>query len=228
MNREEKLGKFFGYCLGVITALVSFIRAGRMFHPAGSLFEAQVTSDRFPDHAMVRLSSAWWKEYEWPDALGIALRFSSRNFHSVTPYPNDQDLHLVSFSQAWMMPFSPFITDHRDFFNNEYFSVGLFEYKNHLVRYRLAPKQHPTIKGSRQERLQEAVLAGEACFILYENEKRVAEIKLLRVLHFDQEALRFYPFLNGLGIRPRGFLQYLRIGAYRLSQWARPEGATPP
>lgn len=228
MNREEKLGKFFGYVLGCITALISFIRASRMFHPVGNLYDAQVISERFPAHAMIRLSSAWWKEYEWPDALGIAIRFSAQSFHSVVPHENDQDLLLVSFSEAWMTPFSPFITNHRDFFRNEYFSVGYFEYQNRMVRFRLEPKQFPRCKGSRQEKLKEAVLAGEACFILYENEKQVAEIKLLRELHFDQEALRFNPFLNGLGIIPRGFLQYMRIGTYRLSQWARPTGATPP
>lgn len=228
MNRAERLGKIVGYILGVFTALISFIRSSRMFHPVGLLFEAHVKSSRFPTHAMVRLSSAWWKENEWPDALGVAIRFSQHKIHNVNPLKDDQDLLLVSFSEAWQTPFSPFITDQKDFLKNEYFSVGLFEVNGETVRYKLVPHEPPAIKGTRSEKLLEAVLAGEACFVLYENGKEVAVIKLMRTLHFDQEALRFNPFQNGLGIRPRGFLQYLRIGTYRLSQWARPDGESPP
>lgn len=228
MNRAESLGKIVGYILGVFTALISFIRSGRIFHPVGLLFEAHVKSTRFPQHAMIRFSSAWWKDNEWPDALGVAIRFSQQKIKSVNPLRDNQDLLLASFSEAWQTPFSPFITDHKDFLGNEYFSVGFFEVNGEFVKYKLVPQEPPLIKGTRNEKLLEAVLAGEACFNLYENGREVAMIKLTRTLHFDQEALRFNPFQNGLGIRPRGFLQYLRIGTYRLSQWARPEGETPP
>lgn len=228
MNRAERFGKIIGYILGGLTALVSFIRSSRMFHPNGLLFEAHVKSTRFPEHAMIRLSGAWWKENDWPDALGIAIRFSHHKFHSVIPKKEDQDLLFVSFSEAWQTPFSPFITDQKDFLKNEYFSVGNFEVDKKSVRYKLIPIDPPIIKGPRSERIMEAVIAGGACFSLCENGKEVAVIKLLRTFHFDQEALRFNPFLNGLGIKPRGFLQYLRIGTYRLSQWARPDGETPP
>lgn len=228
MSRSEYFGKIFGYLIGIFTALISYLRSSRMFHPNGLLFEAHVKSERFPEYAIVRLSSAWWKEVELPDVLGVAIRFSSQKIKSVKPLPGDQDLLFASFPEAWQTPFGPFITNEKDFLKNDYHTVGYFDVGERQVRYKLIPHEPPSIKGSRTEKLLEAVLASEACFALYEGGKEVAVIKLLRVMHFDQEALRFNPFQNGLGIKPRGFLQYLRIGAYRLSQWARPDGETPP
>lgn len=228
MNLAERSGYFSGYLLGLFTFVISFLRGARTFHPQGVLYEAVVKSAEFPPHAMVRLSGALWKFKEWPDVLGVAIRFMREIPHSIVPAQDDQDLLLASFSQAWMTPIGPLFTDHHDFLNNSYYGVSPFLKKGNLIKYQLLPKNHVRIEGNRLEKLQEAVLEGAAVFLLQEQEmnktewKTVAEIKLTRSLHYDQEALRFHPFHYGHGARPYGFIHHLRIGAYKLSQVARP------
>lgn len=182
----------------------------------------------FHPHAMIRLSSAWWKNKEWRDVLGIAIRFSPKIPSGIRPQEQDQDLLFASFSRWWMTPVGPLLTEYQDFFRNHYYTVAPFRHEGVLKTYKLIPKINTMITGSRRAKLIEAVLEGEAVFILQERHlhenkwTNVAVIKLTRSLHYDQEALRFNPFRDGLKIRPAGFLQYLRIGAYQMSQLARP------
>jgi hypothetical protein len=49
----------------------------------------------------------------------------------------------------------------------------------------------------------------------------LADIQLLCVLDLDDAALRFSPFRDGRGVRPRGFVHALRRGVYEASQRAR-------
>lgn len=200
-----------------------------MFHPRGLLFEAEITSHDFPPHGLVRLSSAWWKYKEWPDVLGVAIRFSPAPITGIEPHETDQDLLFASFPHWWQILLGPMMTNHHDFLQNHYYGVADFISEGKVRRYKLIPKNNTFIHGSRQEKIIEAVLEGEAIFLFQEKTKdewiwnTLAEIKLVRTLHYDQEALRFNPFQNGLKIRPYGFLQHLRVGAYRMSQSARPE-----
>lgn len=231
MSLSERAGYILGYLLGVVTLIMSFLRQARMFHPRGLLYEAHVESVNFYPHALVRLSSAWWKKREWPDVLGIAIRFSPEAALGVIADPKDQDLLFASFSRWWLTPLGPFLTNYRDYFANHFYTVAPFRYKNQINTYRIKPKIKTLIQGKRSERVTQAVLSGEAVFILQEKNdpstawRDVAKIKLIRRLHFDQERLRFNPFQNGLGIRPSGFLQHLRIGAYRMGQVGRPNSA---
>lgn len=228
MNWSEVCGLILGYILGIFTGLISFLRGARMFHPTGQLFEATVISQSLPGHALIRLSSAWWKHREWKDALGMALRFTVRPPNGTQVTQSDQDLLFVTFPKWWMVVYAPLLTDHTNFLSNHYYAIGKFRHEGQIKQFKIIPKNITIIKGTRQEKLLEAVLEGEAVFLLLEKEltatkwQKCAEIKITRTVHFDQERLRFNPFQNGQGITPVGFLQYLRLGSYRLSQFARP------
>lgn len=219
----EKMGLIHGYFLGIFTALISLLRSSRMFHPRGIVFGAQVDSHILPHEALVRFSSGWWKNKEWPDALGIAIRFYEGN--------KEQDLLFASFSSPLLLLISPLITNHKDYFGNAYYGVGLFERDARIVKYQLRPRRADRIQGSRKQRLEHDYLTREATLELLEEDQESKKVEIIAVLRLiekseiDQEALRFSAFKNDFGIIPRGYLQYLRVGAYKLGQWARPKSS---
>lgn len=211
----DSLGFICGFPLGVLTGSISFIRNARMFHPNGILVKCKVKElgeIYFPKDAMMRFSSAWWKHKEWRDVLGVAIRFSDK-----------QDLLFASFKHPWQTPFSPFLTKYHDFFWNDYYAVSPFEVHGKKVYFKLMAEDFQNIEGSRDEKLRGNI--GRAKLILmmgdYQEWTPVAEISLLEEIQSNQEELKFNPFLNGLGIYPKGFIQYLRVGSYRLSQLGR-------
>lgn len=58
--------------------------------------------------------------------------------------------------------------------------------------------------------------------------KMIGRIMVKEESHMDQEALRFHPFHTGPDMRPYGFIQHLRLGAYKMSQYVRPGSELPP
>lgn len=229
MKLIESLGWLLGYPLGLFTGSVSFLRGARMFHPSGVIVAADVhslTSEiQFPNKALVRFSSAWWKNKEWMDVLGVSIRFGA-NGKSVLAQPEEQDLLFASFERPWQIALGPFITDFHDFFYNDYFSVSPFLFKKALVEFKLTPSFYHTVTGTRKERLlQDIVDNAELRLWMRKIPEQewfaIAVIKLSEELLLNQEELKFNPFQNGLNIYPRGFIQHLRIGSYRLSQLGR-------
>lgn len=229
MKIIETIGWFLGFPLGLFTGTVSFLRSSRMFHPNGIIVLSEVhslTEDiHFPDKAILRFSSAWWKQKEWMDVLGISIRFGA-NGKSVRVRPQEQDLLFASFERPWQIGLGPLITDIHDFFYNDYFSVSPFYFKNLSVEFKLTPKFFHQVTGSRVERLLQDIedKAELRLWMRKIPEKEwfaIADIKLSQVLSLDQEELKFNPFQNGLEIYPKGFIQHLRVGSYRLSQWGR-------
>jgi hypothetical protein len=117
----------------------------------------------------------------------------------------------------------PFMTKYHDFFWNDYFAVSPFEVNGKTVYFKLMAEDFKDLEGTRQERLKKNI--GIARMILMMGKEKewhpVAEISLLEEMQIDQEKLKFNPFLNGLGIYPKGFIQHLRVGSYRFSQFGR-------
>jgi hypothetical protein len=221
MTFGEKAGAILGYLLGIPVALVSFIRASRMFHPRGVLVGVSVESLRpelikFSEKAVMRFSSAWWKQKEWRDVLGISIRFDG-----------EQDLLFASFKHPWQTPVGPFLTHYQDFFKNDFFAVSPFTIKGkkESVSFKITPHRVIDSKGSRKEILVENIRKHSHLRLWIKVEKdewkELADLKLLYLLDQDQEALRFNPFLCGLNIHPKGFIHHLRIGVYRLGQFGR-------
>lgn len=221
-------GTIFGYPLGLITGTVSFIRNSRMFHPVGIIAKAQVNAKgnyiSFPPYALIRFSSAWWKNKEWIDVLGISVRFS-KEIKNEIPQKEDQDLLFATIKHPWTMPFSPLSTHFRNFFENSYYAVSPFLVDGNLVYFKLAIKKSVNFKDNRIAVLKENIHQHAVMELwmrkVHEAWIPVAELTLLHELNLDQRLLRFNPFLNGLNIKPEGFVHHLRIGAYRLGQLGR-------
>ncbi|MES2526213.1 MAG: hypothetical protein V4598_03975 [Bdellovibrionota bacterium] len=181
-----------------------------------------------PSHAMIRFSGAWWKTREWPDVLGITIRLSKRKINSTNAGPDDQDLLLASFRRPWEMFIAPFTTEHHDFQENSYYAISPFTINlGTIVDIMVEPTSGSRTSGTREEKLTGNVLAGNVVLrvLMKERKKKgwrmIARIRVMEEMYLDQEALRFHPF-QANELRPYGFLQYLRYGPYKMSQWVRP------
>lgn len=230
---SEFIGFILGAPFGLFFAAGSLLRNSRFFHPQGLVFSAETAnvdgSLPLPANAIVRFSGAWWKSREWPDVLGVTIRFRETAITDENSLPGDQDLLFASFRRPWQMFAAPFFTEYEDFLANNYFAVSPFELRDgRIVDFMLDPGRGHRTQGTREEKLQSSVLAGSAILRLMMKEreekswKLVARITLLEEVALDQEALRFHPFRCMPGIRPYGFLHHLRFVTYRMSQRVRP------
>jgi hypothetical protein len=216
-----------------------------MFHPDGVLYQARVTNVAAPaelravgsllaGHALVRFSSAWWRGKDWPDVLGVALRFREGDLSDLEPRGADQDLLLATIRFPWTTPLAPLATRFSSFLWNHYHAVSPFLVPGiGRVKLRLrSPRLANPGSQSRAEHLQSQVSAGQAQLVLelrrlavfwpFRSWESLAVVTLERPLEFDQQALRFSPFQAGRSLEPIGFVHHLRVAAYAASQAARP------
>lgn len=184
--------------------------------------------------ALVRFSTALWRGgREWIDALGCALRLDWHPSDGTTVFERHQDLLFATIRLPITTPFAPLTTHQHDFLSNNYFAVSPFETPLGKIKFRLVPLTRAGSQNlDRGEKLRALVDRGDARMGLEIRDAslrskwvRLAELKLVREVKIDQEALRFSPFQAGLGIRPAGFVHYLRPGTYKGSQAARPKRA---
>ncbi|NUP10132.1 MAG: hypothetical protein HOW73_29125 [Polyangiaceae bacterium] len=242
----ERLGRFSGGLLAPLAGAVSRIRSARMFHPDGVVYRASVVSigatpelarlgRRLEGTAIVRLSSAWWRgEKEWPDVLGMAIRFLRPGQHpNAKGLTDSQDLLLATIRFPWTMPFAPFTTRVSSFLWNHFHAVSPFEIDGiGRVKVRARSPRIANVDGLPRA----AHLAREVRFhgAVYELEIRrmdrrplarswepLARIVLEAPIAIDQASLRFSAFRCGRGIRPVGYVHALRHATYAASQDAR-------
>jgi hypothetical protein len=209
-----------------------------MFHPDGVLYQASVEpcadtdelralAERLRGTALARFSSALWRrEHEWPDVLGVALRFG---FGAERP----QDLLLATIRFPWTMTFAPFATNFRSFVWNHYHAVSPFEAHGiGRVKLRLrSPRLGNGTGRSRAAHLQSLSRAGRAEFVLELRRldrapwrrrwEPVVRISLVAPFDLDQSALRFSPFNDAAGLEPVGFVHAIRVHAYNGSYGGR-------
>jgi hypothetical protein len=237
LKENGRIGTFLGKFLAPLTALGSKARHARLFHPEGMVFRAEVVplaeagslgslAERLKGEACVRLSGAWWRGgKEWKDVLGCAIRFTEDSEH-------EQDLLFATIRKPWTTLLAPLSTDTHDFLENDYYAVSPFEVKGvGKVKWRLVANRSRSNGRNRWQKIIRAVGDDLAFFRLELLElngskkewQRVAEVRLKEKMDIDQEALRFSPYRNGLGIEPRGLIHGLRIATYRSSQKARPK-----
>lgn len=233
----EQLGRVSGWLTAPLWAAGSAIRHARVLHPVGELVEGTVEAIDPPEdlaalasalegRALVRFSGAIWKKQgtHLPDVLGCAIRI--QDFER-----GDQDLLFATIKRPWTLGFAPLTTDVDDYLANRYFGISPFDLAGVAKRFylRLRPLRRGGGGEGRAERLASAVadegepaaLAIEASYQPRGPWREVARLRLERVIANDDPELRFDPFEDARGIRPRGIVHALRRGAYRASQSAR-------
>jgi hypothetical protein len=243
MSLSEDLGRVIGALWGPAIRLGTAVRHARLFHPEGVTYRAEVKelttreslrpiASRMVGPALVRLSSALWREQrEWPDILGLAVRLRAEETVTEKPAAEDQDLLFATVRSPWTLGLAPFTTDTHDWLENDYYAVSPFRVRG-LGRAKLrVTASHAGAPGqSRVERLEAALKAGQARFTFEVFPRRgeaagrwypLAKLQLLEQVELDPATLRFWPFRNGRGITPMGFVHSLRIPTYRQSQEAR-------
>lgn len=242
MRILEALGRVVGGIWAPSIALGSLLRNARLFHPDGIVRWARVEpiakdgmlgdfAKRLEGPALVRLSSGWWRnEKEWPDVLGIAIRFvDSKNIQVQNPAARDQDLLFATILRAPMLPIAPLFTNVHDFLANDYYALAPFSIQGlGRVKFRLVPMRLPSDAGTRREKLEARIAAGSAVLHLElkisklgAKWREVALIEIREKACVDQEALAFHPFRSGRGIVPVGAVHMARAATYKASQWAR-------
>jgi len=175
MDLRDLTGRAAGSLLAPLTGLWALLRRTRTFRPEGTVFNAAVEplaeggalgrlARRLQGEAIVRLSSAWWRGgKEWPDVLGVAVRFAG-----------DQDLLAATIRSPWTTLVAPLTTLTHDFLANDYYAVSPFEVEGlgrAKVRLRsLRHERHAPDPGDddldREQKLAKAVDAGLAVFRL--------------------------------------------------------------
>ncbi len=236
MDLTGLAGRAAGLLLAPLFGIGSYLRQARFFHPSGVCYRAEVQpadgelhalGERLGPTALVRLSGAWWRSHEWPDVLGIALRFQETP--GAAPTDSDQDLLLATIPLPVFTPLAPLWTQVHDFLDNTYYGVSPFAVTGiGSLRFRLRSGATSPAGADRQSRIAAATATGTAMLQLQAQSAPgaswhpVADLRLTAELVVDQETLRFSPFRQGRGIAPRGFIHGLRRGVYLFSQAGRP------
>ena len=242
MRIWEALGRMMGGISAPFTTLGSLTRNARLFHPDGALYWARVQpiakdgmlgelAKRLEGPALVRLSSAWWRnEKEWPDILGIAIRFVEiKKANAPGPPPRDQDLLFATIRRTLTLPIAPLSTNTHDFMANDYFALLPFEVEGiGRAMFRLLPMRLPKQSGKRREKLEARIAAGTAVFRIEMKKaipgskwKEIASVELREPAQIDQNDIAFNPFRAGRGIVPTGLVQMIRAATYPASVLGR-------
>jgi hypothetical protein len=243
MSLTEGLGRVIGSLWGPAVRVGAALRHARLFHPEGVTYRAEVRelipresltplATRLVGPALVRLSSALWRgQREWPDILGLAVRLRSEERLTEEPSPGDQDLLFATLRSPWTLGLAPLSTDTHDWLENDYYAVSPFHVAGlGRAKLRITASRADAPGHTRVERLEAALQAGKARFTLEVFPRRgeaagrwypIAELHLLELVSLNPATLRFWPYRNGRGITPVGFIHALRIPTYRQSQEAR-------
>lgn len=243
-SASELLGLVTGAALAPLFGLGSVVRRARVLHPNGLLLRGVATAlpedselaalgSRLAGPVLARFSSGWWKEREWPDVLGCALRFTRAEVPSAEAQHGDQDLLLATVRVPLTTLLAPLTTHVDDYLRNHYFGVSPFEAgMRDRIKLRLSPDGPAPELDTRAERLNAALAEGPIGFVLHARAARLAaqyspilRIELSQRVELDQEQLRFNPFRTGRELEPAGFIHALRIPAYAASRTGRAAAA---
>lgn len=232
-----------GAALAPWAAFGSAVRRARVFHPRGTLVWGTVTpigrvdewrelGERFRGSVLIRFSGAWWKERQWLDVLGCALRFTHASAPSITPLADDQDLLLATVREPATTLLAPLTTHVDDYLRNAYFGVSPFTAPGvPKLKLRLRAILPLTSEAeSRSERLALSVTRAKHPIRLTLEARRaipmapymrIADIELLAPVELNQAALSFDPYRAGRDVHPAGVVHAMRIPVYAASRHAR-------
>lgn len=249
-NAREVIGEAVGLLLAPLAALAARLRRARAVHPTGTTCAAQVVpvawaqdlqplAQRLAGGAIVRLSSAFFKQEGPPDLLGVAIRFRGERplVHDAPDAepqfaplePDDQDLLFASMRSLLGAVPALFRTRRHDYLQNVYHAIGTVEAVGvGPLELRLVPAQAvPGVGDSRHQRLLHAIARGAAELRLEVRRPQLGaawqplcELHLLAPLELA-DTLHFSPLNTGMGLRPRGAIHAMRGAPYAASQRAR-------
>ena len=233
----EALGRIAGVGLAPLALVGAAVRDARLFHPRGRVYRAEAVlplesigapepverlAARLVGPSIVRVSSGWWQaRREWPDVLGLALRFG---WSTRTAAADEQDLLFGTTSSLWKLPYAALATDVHDYLHNQYFAASSYVLRGvGRVELSLLPAHGRGHAGSRDEKLDAAVAEGGARLHLWlrlpdGRPFPLVDVVLREPMSLDQEALRFSPFSAGRGLDPAGFVHGLRWATYAASR----------
>jgi hypothetical protein len=240
-KQQVDLGEAIGRVAGMTLAPVAFvgaaIRDARLFHPRGRVYRADAVlplesigapepverlAGRLCGPSLVRASSGFWKNgREWPDLLGIAVRFG---WSTTVAAGDEQDLLFGTTSSLWKLPFAALATDVHDYLHNTYHAASSYVLAGvGRVKLSLQPAHVRETEGNRDERLATAVAEGHARLHLWlelpdGRPFPLVDVILREPMALDQEALRFSPFAAGKGLDPAGFVHGVRWATYAASR----------
>jgi hypothetical protein len=222
-------------------AVGSFLRGGRLFHPEGVVYAADVVplvesgplaeiSSLLAGPALVRLSTGLRRNHRnQRDVLGCAVRFRADPTNSPVPSPSDQDLLFATIRALPAIATALLTTRSQDFLANNYYALLPFHTRGlGRTKWRLVGS-HVNVAGKdRYDKLARAVSEGVAVFRLEVRKagrgaafEPVAEIHLREQILVDQAKLLFHPYRTGRGIVPVGFFQAMRLATYPASYIGR-------
>lgn len=199
--------------------------------------EHRAIAESMKGTALVRFSSALFREVRYPDVLGCAMRFEDETGEA------KQDLLFATIKRPWTMLFAPFTTKVSDYFENDYFAVSPFStpslprayFRVHPEVLERSSEEHTSGRKStvtRRERLTRAIADGTARLHVNVAEgprgpwQPCVSVRLTAlVLASQPDRLAFDTFESQRDIHPIGFIHALRRSVYAWSQRAR-GGAT--
>jgi hypothetical protein len=249
INRPERFSEVLGLWAGSMSAplmtIGSLLREARIFHPRGIYFQAKVEPAQDVDpqfvalaqglsqgDALMRLSAGLSKMSRgvFPDVLGVALRFNTAANDDFAVKEGTQDLLMVTSKSVLTLPIAALRTNRNDFMANLYYGMAKFEIaEQNGMLLRLTPlPQFGSSGEDRYESIRDAVANDEVAFLLETATGSeptqwypLVRIRLVNEVKVDDRKMSFWPFYNGQGIKPTGFVQYMRTVPYLSSQWAR-------
>jgi hypothetical protein len=242
---SEAMGLVAGGLLAPALALCTWMRQGRVFHPKGIHFRANVTpvegvDPKFTEiatllgknDALVRFSTGTSirERTILPNVHGISIRFGGDRNNNFEPRDDAQDLLLMSAKSLLMLGKGAILTDQESFAANVYHGGAPFEVAeqpNMLLR--LVPMTHVDTSGTDvYQNIRQAVQDDNVIFRLDTAAMSqpnkwypLVEIRLMSEVLVDDSKLEFFPFRTGRGLIPQGFTQFTRQIPYLLSQYAR-------
>ncbi len=216
-----------GRALAPFRALAAGLRAVRVFHRDGQTYMAQArvrtrerrllaVAARLEGAALVRLSAALWRR-EWPDLLGLGVRFFGHG-RARPGAPAVQDLLLASAPSLLRAPLALLSTDVHDFLANRYHGIGSVAVDGLGPARVRARWRTPSPAGAdRLDRLTAAVAEDLAEALVEVQPRRSQEwlplvaVELRIPAAVADEELRLSPFNDRGGLHPLGLLQALRF-----------------
>lgn len=211
-----------------MAALAVKVRGVRVLHREGQTYmgRAEVNTRerrllavaaRLEGAALVRLTAALWRRREWPDLLGLGIRFFGRG--GAPPHaPALQDLLLTSAPSLLGLPLGLVSTEVHDFLANRYHGLGRVEVDG-LGPARLRARwRTPSPAGvDRLDRLTAAVAEDLAQALLELQPEGSAgwlpflAVELRLPVAVEDGELQLSRFNDRGGLHPRGLLQALRF-----------------